>query len=56
MDRVAEVVVASDKTLGILAGTRGIAADWYDRGARYFAAGFEGIIKQGIQAYLPRDR
>jgi 4-hydroxy-2-oxoheptanedioate aldolase len=56
MDRVAEVVVASDKTLGIFAGTRAIAADWYDRGARYFAAGFEGIIKQGIQAYLPGDR
>jgi len=56
MNRVAEVVVASDKTLGIFVGTRAIAADWYDRGARYFATGLEGIIKQGTQAFLPGDR
>ena len=56
MERVAEVVVASDKTLGIFAGTAAVAADWYDRGARYFTTGLEGIIKQGTQAYLPGDR
>ncbi len=52
MKRVAEVVVASDKTLGIFAGSRAAATDWYDRGARYFATGLEGLIKQGSQAYL----
>ena len=56
MERVAEVVVASDKTLGIFAGTRKACADWYDKGARYFTTGLEGIIKQGTQAYLPGDR
>lgn len=56
MARVAEVVTASDKTLGIFAGSRAAAADWYDKGARYFTTGIEGIIKQGSQAYLPEVR
>ncbi len=56
MDRVTEAVVASDKTLGIFVGTRKAAADWHAKGARYIATGLEGIIKQGIQAYLPGDR
>jgi 4-hydroxy-2-oxoheptanedioate aldolase len=56
MDRVTEVVVASDKALGIFVGTRAAAADWHEKGARYIATGLEGLIKQGIQAYLPGDR
>ncbi len=56
MDRVTEVVVASDKALGIFVGTRAAAANWHEKGARYIATGLEGIIKQGIQAYLPGDR
>jgi len=56
MDRVTEVVVASDKTLGIFVGTRSAAESWEEKGARYIAAGFEGLIKQGIQAYLPDGR
>ena len=56
MESVAEVVVASDKTLGIFAGSPAFAADWYDRGARYFTAGFEGIVKQGIQSFLTAVR
>lgn len=56
MERVADVVVASDKTLGIFAGSPQFAADWHDRGARYFTAGFEGFVKQGMQAYLTAVR
>ena len=56
MDRVTEVVVASDKALGIFVGTHEAAARWQSKGARYIATGLEGIIKQGIQAYLPGDR
>lgn len=56
MDRVAEVVVASDKALGIFAVTPAFAAEWHDRGARYFTASFEGIIKQGIDSYLTAVR
>lgn len=56
MERVAEAVGQSDKTLGILAGTPEFAAEWYERGARYFAAGLEGFIKQGMQTYLAAVR
>jgi 4-hydroxy-2-oxoheptanedioate aldolase len=56
MEQVAEVVVASDKTLGIFAGSPTFAADWYERGARYFTAGFEGLVKQGMQTYLTAVR
>jgi 4-hydroxy-2-oxoheptanedioate aldolase len=56
MDRVTAAVVASDKTLGIFVGTGKAAADWHAKGARYIATGLEGIIKQGIQAFLPGDR
>lgn len=56
MEQVAEVVVASDKTLGIFAGSPAFAAEWYERGARYFTAGFEGLVKQGMQTYLTAVR
>ena len=56
MERVAEVVTASDKTLGIYAGTPEFAADWYEKGARYFTSGVEGFLKQGMQAYLSAVR
>jgi len=56
MDRVADVVVASDKTLGIYAGTPAAAGQWLDRGARYFATGTDGFIKTGMQAYLAQVR
>lgn len=56
MKRVAEVVVESDKALGIFAGSPAFAAEWHDKGARYFTAGFEGIVKQGMQSYLTAVR
>jgi len=56
MERVAEIVAPSDKTLGIFAGSPKFAADWYERGARYFTTGLEGIVKQGMQSYLTAVR
>lgn len=56
MERVAEVVVASDKTLGIFSGSPTHAAEWHDRGARYFTTGLEGIVQQGMQSYLTAVR
>lgn len=56
MDHVAAVVTRSDKTLGIFAGSPAFAAEWREKGARYFAAGFEGFIKQGMQTYLTAVR
>jgi 4-hydroxy-2-oxoheptanedioate aldolase len=52
MERVAEVVVPSDKTLGIYAGTADFANRWMEKGARYFTTSPEGFMKQGMKAYL----
>lgn len=52
MTRVSGIVNASDKALGIFAPTPAAAMEWHERGARYFTAGFEGIIKQGMESYL----
>ncbi len=56
MERVAEVVVPSDKTLGIYAGTAAIATHWMEKGARYFATSPEGFMEQGMKAYLDEVR
>jgi 4-hydroxy-2-oxoheptanedioate aldolase len=52
LERVAEVVAASDKTLGIYAGSPAAVQRWTDRGARYFTAGFEELLKVGMAGYL----
>ena len=56
MDRVAEVVVRSDKVLGIYAGTPEMTRDWLGRGARYFTTGLEMFIKNGMTAHLQQVR
>jgi 4-hydroxy-2-oxoheptanedioate aldolase len=56
MDRVTDVVVASDKALGTFVGTAAAAQEWLDRGARYIAAGTDGFIKTGMQDYLTQVR
>jgi 4-hydroxy-2-oxoheptanedioate aldolase len=56
MDRVADVVVGSDKTLGVYATTPGAARTWVDKGARYVATGTDGFIKAGMQGYLSQVR
>ena len=56
MDRVAEAVVPSDKVLGIYAGSVGMTRDWLDRGARYFTAGLESFLKDGMTAHLQQVR
>jgi 4-hydroxy-2-oxoheptanedioate aldolase len=56
MQRVADVVLQSDKTLGIFAGSPAFAAEWHDRGARYFTTSLEGIVRQGMQSYLTAVR
>jgi 4-hydroxy-2-oxoheptanedioate aldolase len=52
MERVAEVVVGSDKSLGLFAGTVEMARTWRERGARYIATGTDGFLRQGMAAYL----
>ncbi len=56
MERVAEVVVPSDKVLGIYAGTAAMTEAWLERGARYFTTGLEIFLKDGMTAHLERVR
>ena len=56
MERVAEVVVPSDKTLGIYAGTADFAARWLDKGARYFTTSPDGFLASGMKEYLDHVR
>jgi 4-hydroxy-2-oxoheptanedioate aldolase len=52
MERVAEVVVGSEKSLGLFAGTMEMARAWRERGARYITTGTDGFLRQGMNAYL----
>jgi 4-hydroxy-2-oxoheptanedioate aldolase len=56
LDRVAEVVVPSDKVLGIYAGTAAMTEEWLERGARYFTTGVEMFLRDGMMAHLDRVR
>lgn len=56
MDHVAEIVGASDKVLGIYAGSAEFATTWRDKGARYFTTGIEGFIKKGLRSYVDQVR
>jgi 2-keto-3-deoxy-L-rhamnonate aldolase RhmA len=56
MERVAEVVVPSDKVLGIYAGNVAMTEAWLARGARYFTTGLEIFLKDGMTAHLERVR
>ena len=56
MKRAARVVTASDKTLGLFAGTIEMAREWKHYGARYIATGTDGFIRNGMHEYLERVR
>ncbi|MGH8959239.1 MAG: HpcH/HpaI aldolase family protein [Acidimicrobiia bacterium] len=56
LDRVAEIVVPSDKALGIYVGDLTTARQWIDRGARYIATGSDGFLRRGMQEYLEGAR
>ena len=56
MRRVAEVVVPSEKTLGLYAGTIEMAREWRHYGARYIATGTDGFLRHGMHEYLERVR
>ncbi len=52
MERVASVVVPSDKALGVYAPTAESASAWIDRGARYVLSGIDTFIIDGAAGYL----
>ena len=56
MDRVAKVVVPSDKALGIFAGSAERARRWSDKGARYICTGSDSFLRSGMKTYLDEVR
>lgn len=56
LERAAEVVAASDRTLGIYAGSPAAVERWAARGATYFTTGFEELVKAGTSQYLTAVR
>jgi 4-hydroxy-2-oxoheptanedioate aldolase len=52
MRHVAQVVVASDRALGIYAGTAEFAREWQARGARYITTGVDGFLVRSLGTYL----
>jgi 4-hydroxy-2-oxoheptanedioate aldolase len=52
MDRITEVVTASDKALGIFVANPTDAIAWQERGARYLTTGLEPLLKRSMQEYL----
>ena len=56
MNRVAEVVTASSKTLGIFVANPADAVTWRDRGARYLLTGLEPLLSGSTKNYLEAVR
>ncbi len=56
MNRIAHVVNASDKALGIFVGSPADALDWRERGARYLTTGLEPLLSGAMRNYLETIR
>jgi 4-hydroxy-2-oxoheptanedioate aldolase len=56
MERIAEVVTASGKALGIFVGNPTDAVAWRDRGARYLVTGLEPLLSASTKNYLETVR
>jgi len=56
MERIATVVSASDKALGIFVGTPTDAVVWRNRGARYLLTGLEPLLLASTKNYLETVR
>lgn len=52
MDRVAEAVAGSDKTLGLFVSSLDNAEEWIGKGARYIATGMEGFLNVGMTEFV----
>lgn len=56
MTRIADVVTASDKALGIFVANPTEALAWNERGARYLATGLEPLLSSSMHTYLETVR
>jgi len=52
MDRIADLVLASDVALGIMVGNGEAARKWAARGARYITITFEALVRSAVGNYL----
>ena len=56
MTHIADVVIASDKALGIFVANPADAVGWHERGARYLATGLEPLLSSSMRTYLETVR
>jgi 4-hydroxy-2-oxoheptanedioate aldolase len=56
IDRIVDVVAATDKTLGIMVGSSAAAREWQERGARYITVSFESLMVPAARDYLSAVR
>ena len=56
IQRIVDAVVASDLALGIMVSNAQAAGQWRERGARYFAIGFESLWTPAAREYLKAAR
>lgn len=56
MGRIAEVVTASDKALGIFVANPAEGVAWRERGARYLTTGLEPLLSGAMRNYLETIR
>jgi len=56
MGRIAEVVTASEKALGIFVANPAEGVAWRERGARYLITGLEPLLSGAMHHYLETVR
>ncbi|HKZ18930.1 MAG TPA: aldolase/citrate lyase family protein [Acidimicrobiia bacterium] len=56
LEQVADVVVPSEKALGVFAGDLASARRWIERGARYVATDSDRLLRRGMQEFLNEAR
>lgn len=56
MKRVADVVVKSEKVLGLFATTIEMSREWQHYGARYITTSADGFLRNGMHEFLERVR
>lgn len=52
LDRILELVLPSNKALGIMVGNANAAREWRRRGARYITITLDSILSPAVRAYL----
>lgn len=56
LTKITDIVLPSDKALGILAVTAEATLEWHERGARYILSVFESLMAPAIRNYLKTVR